>query len=197
MNHAQKRYAKVWEARRPLIEEYCRQGLSLAHMANLLGANRRHVRTAIVRWKIPYQRYSQAGSNNPAWRGGVRVDADGYVLVYAPDHPRATHGKVRRHRLIMEQKIGRLLLPHEVVYHKDKNKLNNAPENLELYQNNAAHLAVELKGKCPDWTEDGKRRIRAALQKPGDLRWKYNRQRQAQASSAIHTASGTDGLVAP
>jgi hypothetical protein len=144
----------VWEARRPLIEEYCRQGLSLAHMANLLGANRRHVRTAIVRWKIPYQRYSQAGSNNPAWRGGVRVDADGYVLVYAP-------------------------------------------ENLELYQNNAAHLAVELKGKCPDWTEDGKRRIRAALQKPGDLRWKYNRQRQAQASSAIHTASGTDGLVAP
>ena len=53
MNHAQKRYAKVWEARRPLIEEYCRQGLSLAHMANLLGANRHHVRAAIVGPSMP------------------------------------------------------------------------------------------------------------------------------------------------
>lgn len=36
------------------------------------------------------------------------------------------------HRVVAEQKIGRKILPHEVVHHIDGNKRNNHPENLEV-----------------------------------------------------------------
>ena len=36
------------------------------------------------------------------------------------------------HRNIMEQKLGRKLKPGELVHHKDEDKLNNDPDNLEL-----------------------------------------------------------------
>jgi len=36
------------------------------------------------------------------------------------------------HREVMEQKLGRKLLPGELVHHKDENKRNNDPDNLEL-----------------------------------------------------------------
>lgn len=39
---------------------------------------------------------------------------------------------VRQHRHRMEQKLGRKLLKGEVVHHKDENKTNNEPDNLEL-----------------------------------------------------------------
>jgi len=37
------------------------------------------------------------------------------------------------HRYVMEQALGRKLLPHESVHHKDKNGMNNALANLELW----------------------------------------------------------------
>ena len=43
------------------------------------------------------------------------------------------------HRVIMEQMLGRPLQPGEVVHHRDGNKRNNAPENLELLTNQADH----------------------------------------------------------
>lgn len=36
------------------------------------------------------------------------------------------------HREVMERKLGRALLPTELVHHKDRNKTNNDPDNLEL-----------------------------------------------------------------
>ena len=85
------------------------------------------------------------GETNYFWRGGRNLDADGYVRVKQPDHPRASQiGYVLEHRLVMEQQIGRYLEPHEVVHHKDGNKQNNHPSNLALYQSNAEHLRDEL-----------------------------------------------------
>lgn len=39
---------------------------------------------------------------------------------------------VYEHRLVMEQKLGRILGFNEVVHHKNGDKLNNNPDNLEL-----------------------------------------------------------------
>ena len=158
--HPVNRHQALWDRRRPLIEEYCRLGMSLAKMGKLLGSHGSHIHREIRRWGISYQPYSLAGENNPAWKGGIQIDTDGYVLVYSPDHPdRNSHNKIRLHRLVMEKKLGRRLLPSEVVHHVDKNKLNNSPENLVLYSSNGKHLSDELDGKCPNWTAEGWRRM--------------------------------------
>lgn len=61
---------------------------------------------------------------------------DGYVLVQAPEgHPGAgiRSGRIREHRLVMEQYLGRYLLPTEEVHHKNANRSDNRIENLELW----------------------------------------------------------------
>jgi len=73
--------------------------------------------------------------NHPAWKGGRLIDGDGYVRVYAPDHfaPRKG-GYILEHRLIMERLLNRPLWPKECVHHKDHNRQNNDPINLELIE---------------------------------------------------------------
>ena len=44
------------------------------------------------------------------------------------------------HRIIAERKLGRPLRPGEVVHHIDRNKRNNAPENLMVFSTQAEHL---------------------------------------------------------
>lgn len=101
------------------------------------------------------------GADNPCWRGG-RTESRGYICIYRPDHPHAVGGHVREHRLVMEEHLGRYLTSEEVVHHKNKNTRDNRLENLQLFATNGAHLAYELKGQCPKWTEEGKQRLREA-----------------------------------
>lgn len=112
---------------------------------------------------------------NYFWRGGRSTDADGYILVKMPEHPHANNnGYVREHRLVMEKKMGRYLLPTEVVHHTGE-KWENAPDMLELYQNNAEHLRDELTGKTPNYTPDGLRRMRENAQRLNHRRAKPTR----------------------
>jgi hypothetical protein len=73
------------------------------------------------------------GDKNPCWRGGKTKSVLGYVWVYAPDHPKAIHGKyVPEQVLVMEKLIGRYLTDDEVVHHINGKKNENDPENLAL-----------------------------------------------------------------
>ncbi|MDN5858602.1 MAG: HNH endonuclease [Pseudonocardia sp.] len=57
------------------------------------------------------------------------------------DHPTADRrGWIAQHRLVVEQQIGRPLLRHERVHHKNGRRADNRPENLELWR---------VKGKDP------------------------------------------------
>lgn len=92
--------------------------------------------------KYPEGRNAENSSN---WRGGIRI-ADGYIYQYAPWHPSATPERphVQEHRLIMEEKLGRLLEPDEIVHHKDGDRMNNDPDNL-VVKTRGEHLSDHFK----------------------------------------------------
>lgn len=53
----------------------------------------------------------------------------GYVYVHSPGRRK----RVLQHRVVMEQHIGRLLLPFENVHHRNGDRSDNRIENLELW----------------------------------------------------------------
>lgn len=56
------------------------------------------------------------------------------------------YGK-HEHRVVAEQMLGRVLLPKEVVHHRDGNKRNNTPENIVVFPSQSDHAKhhVELR----------------------------------------------------
>lgn len=83
------------------------------------------------------------GKANPAWRGGRRLNTNGYVLILAHGHHLADcDGYVFEHRLIAERKLGRRLNPKEVIHHIDGDRTNNKPDNLMVCASAGAHKAL-------------------------------------------------------
>jgi hypothetical protein len=80
--------------------------------------------------------------------GTVLQNPRGYLTIYMPEHPEAhaftgvpgvSRGFCFVHRYAMECVLGRLLVPGEIVHHKDGNKCNNDPDNLQLFKDFREH----------------------------------------------------------
>ena len=137
---------------------------SSVEIAQLVGASPRYVRRIMLQHNLPrLNEGAQPGARNHQYESGRRIMRDGYVQVTAPkDHPyarqrsgRAGVKLIAEHRLVMEQVLGRYLLPGEVVDHIDGLTLHNAPENLRLFSSNAEHLSETLAGRPPEHSEGG------------------------------------------
>lgn len=62
-----------------------------------------------------------------------RSDKRGYVSVYMPTLLKGKKGNRLKHRMVMEQHIGRSLLTEETVHHVNGIRSDNRLENLELF----------------------------------------------------------------
>lgn len=86
--------------------------------------------------------YNNRGDKNPIWKSDRKVSPYGYYLIRVPDHPFANcDGFVFEHRLVAEENLlteensvlidGKRYLRQDYdVHHKDRDKKNNAVENL-------------------------------------------------------------------
>lgn len=85
------------------------------------------------------------GKGNPAWKGGTYIEpGKGYRMVRRPDHPRArANGYVLEHLLVAEKMLGRALKPDEEVHHKNRDRADNRPENLEVFSDHREHWLRE------------------------------------------------------
>lgn len=180
--------------------------MTLDEVATALGSARGRVACVIRSCGATVRRGGATMERNGSWRGGRTTDADGYILVKTPGHPHANAaGYVREHRLVMEQMLGRFLLRSEVVHHMNGDPQDNRPENLELFESNAAHLAHELAGRRPNWTPEGRAAIQAEAerkkataqgwtpehrrQKNREYAAKYREKRQAMRQSSTRPTS--------
>lgn len=85
---------------------------------------------------------AKSGEKSNFWKGGRIVDKQGYVLLYKPDYPYHTYANyIQEHRFVMEQHIGRLLRPGEIIHHIDGDPQNNMVKNL-MITNNSEHRRI-------------------------------------------------------
>lgn len=71
-----------------------------------------------------------------------------YVYVKADWHPNATkRGFVKRHRLVLESKLGYYLPKYAVVHHINGDKQDDRPENLEYHPDQKFHAKSHDSGK--------------------------------------------------
>lgn len=138
--------SKLSEISKELLEEMYTH-MTITQIASIFDCSHATVLNYMKRYDIPRRKHSEkfihgqefskefieaqeaagkTGEGHPAWKGGSFIDKQGYRHIYVD-------GKYRReHRLVVEKLLGRKLTGDEDVHHKDKDRLNNDPENLEV-----------------------------------------------------------------
>lgn len=80
------------------------------------------------------------GKNAPRYKNGQYKDAQGYIYVLIPEHPRARRNYIKRAHLVLEKKLGRYLYSGEIAHHKNEIRDDDRAENIELKESRSAHI---------------------------------------------------------
>lgn len=133
-----------------LIEMYINKSMSMYNIAHILNTGVAKVFNDIKYYNIPtrkqvklnYTKNDLPVFSEFKWGYGFHpllsrktrlINSSGYVQLYIPEHHLSDkNGYVYEHRLVAEEILDRPLLDYEVVHHRDGNKQNNSPENLDI-----------------------------------------------------------------
>ena len=100
------------------------------------GCEKKHIAKGMC--SMHYRRFCLYGDVN-ARPGKPRsnkteISQGGYIKIYEPEHPNSNgNGYILEHRKVMSQMLNRPLLDSEQVHHKNGDRQDNRPENLELW----------------------------------------------------------------
>lgn len=117
------------------------------------------------------------------------IDTYGYIRIKVWSHPyHDKQGYVCEHRLVVEEKLKRYLLPTEVVHHKNGNKQNNRIENLEVLSTSEHRTKHNLENNPfigRKHSLETKQRMSEIAKKNGNGKWNIGRPRSAETIRKI------------
>jgi len=91
------------------------------------------------------------GAGNPNWKGGRKIDHDGYILIRTPEHPHGNaDNRVFEHRLIVERAMGKLLRRSAEVHHVNQIKSDNRNANLVACDSLSYHQLLHRRQRALD-----------------------------------------------
>lgn len=99
----------------------------------------------------------ESGEKHPRWKGGRIILSSGYVGVLVPEghHLRMNNRYAFEHQIVAERLLGRRLKEGEIVHHKNGDKTDNRPENIEVCPSRFSHKVEH-------------RKVGLSLRKPGE-----------------------------
>jgi hypothetical protein len=160
----------------PRIRELHALGWTTGQIGRDVQMRGEDVRRLLRDLDLPSNMPHHRGESNPAWKGGVIIDKHGYKLIWKPAHPHASaSGRVREHRLVMEQVLARYLLPTEVVDHINGDTGDNRPENLRVFASNAEHLRKTLSGKKHNMSAENRAKLSRLVRLRNESRRSQNK----------------------